>query len=69
MFHYVCTECGSGSSLKGNCQNDVCVQQGTPLHECHCEDGKHDGIVQVYDKDDASISTEGSTIDLDATNE
>ncbi len=46
--HYVCSECGSVSKLVGTCQNENCLRLGVKLKECHCEDGKHIGILAPW---------------------
>ncbi len=72
--HYVCSECKYLSQHGGVCQTDDCLQQGISLKECHCEDGKHEGVLNAWKKDEEdSTDAEGeseapheNTIDLDS---
>lgn len=42
MVHYVCTGgCGGVAEKPGVCQAKGCPDQGQPLKECRCTDGKH----------------------------
>lgn len=66
--HFVCSECGGVSKQSGTCQTDDCIQQGLGLKECHCEDTKHDGVVNHWKKDDSNEpeASQVKTIDLDS---
>ncbi|MBX4197883.1 hypothetical protein KW782_00945 [Candidatus Parcubacteria bacterium] len=70
MNHYVCSECGGVSHSAGTCQTDGCMQQGTPLKACKCEDGKHAGLMNGSGDIESSLEqprpTTGEFIDLDA---
>lgn len=72
--HFVCNECGTASKNAGTCQADDCIVQGGNLKECHCEDGKHDGVVNAWDAAEDSTSDTSSenksttTLDLDSEN-
>jgi hypothetical protein len=70
MNHYVCSECGGVSHGAGVCQTEGCMQQGTPLKMCRCEDNQHMGIMNTKNPD---ISPEGDPaptkmVDLDSEN-
>lgn len=42
MQHYVCRGgCQGVADQEGNCQTSDCKNQGGPLTECDCGDGKH----------------------------
>jgi hypothetical protein len=41
MKHYVCPECKEVSKTPGVCNTPECAQEGVPLTECFCTDGRH----------------------------
>ncbi len=68
IIHFICSECGYFSERPGICQTDDCSMQNLPLKECHCEDGKHDGVKNKWTEDtdnDAEGNQSVKTIDLD----
>ena len=51
--HYVCTGgCGFVSDKPGNCPTVGCYRYRNPLTECHCTDGKHNGLLEKNVPDD-----------------
>jgi len=42
MKHYICTGgCQGESKVPGSCEALACPENGKPLTECDCNDGKH----------------------------
>lgn len=69
--HYVCSECGYLSQHPGVCQTEGCMQEGSNLKSCRCEDGLHAGVMNRRGSDesegdsDSPRVSEGQTVDLD----
>jgi hypothetical protein len=62
--HFVCSECGYSSQHTGSCQTEGCMQEGSPLRQCSCEDGKHAGVMNKHGEDGEDGSSR--TLDLDS---
>jgi hypothetical protein len=65
MVHYVCSECGTTSKIPHVCQTPLCIQEDTPLSECRCEDGLHEGVMHKRDGEEPQTGNQVNTIDLD----
>jgi hypothetical protein len=64
--HYVCSECGYLSQHHGVCQTEGCMQEGSSLKPCHCEDGNHTGVMNRRgDSVEDQTEQSSNTIDFD----